>query len=98
MALAVLGSQADAPADRVAGTAGQERASLEQSHRAAEGGGGAEERLHELGAARAHEAGEAQDLAAWRVEGHGRGRPGHEQVLDGEQRVRGRRAPAASGK
>ena len=58
-----------------------------EHHRAAEGGGDAEDRLHQLGAPRADQAGEAEDLAAAGGEADAGGGAGDEQVADDQDRL-----------
>ena len=97
--LAVLGNHGDAPRDPFANVGARELAAVE-ANAAARVLVHAEHALHQLGAARAHEAVEAQNLSRANVEGHAAEtgsalRRRQLQILDGENRC-SRRALAAA--
>ncbi len=91
--LPVLRYVGDALADRVAGAADGELLAV-QADRAAILGVGAEEGPGDLGAPRAHEACEPEDLAALEIEAHGGENAPAVQVADLEDRLRLRLAGA----
>ena len=82
MGLAILGHHADSGAHRVAWSAQPQRTSVGQADVAAVGTIGAEDGAQRLGAARAHESREAEDLAAPHLETHVADGRAASQVLD----------------